>query len=74
MPTRTTGGAGGTTTTVTTLGELTAAAIAEGPGIILVSGAISGAAKVHVGSDKTIIGNPGSCKSRHLMCSTATAR
>lgn len=50
-------------TTVTTLEELTAAAIADGPGIVIVSGAITGAAKVHVGSDKTIIGSAGSCTS-----------
>ncbi|KAF7553115.1 hypothetical protein G7Z17_g3837 [Cylindrodendrum hubeiense] len=54
------GGAKGTTATVTTLAELSAAAIADGPGIILVQGAISGAAKVQVGSDKTIIGKTGS--------------
>ncbi|KAH7165169.1 pectate lyase 2 [Dactylonectria macrodidyma] len=56
----TTGGAKGTTTTVTTLAQLSAAAIADGPAIILVQGAISGAAKVQVGSDKTIIGKTGS--------------
>lgn len=58
----TTGGAGGTTTTVTTLAEFSAAAIADGPGIIVVSGALSGAAKVQVGSDKTIVGEAGSCE------------
>ncbi|KAM0276052.1 hypothetical protein ACHAQH_007138 [Verticillium albo-atrum] len=56
----TTGGAGGATTTVNTLAALTAAAIAEGPAIIIVSGKITGAAKVQVASDKTIIGARGS--------------
>lgn len=68
---RTTGGAKGTTTTVTTLDQLTKAAIAEGPAIILVQGAISGAAKVQVGSDKTIIGKTGSCKFGYLFILTS---
>ncbi|KAI8315321.1 Pectate lyase plyB [Colletotrichum sp. SAR11_59] len=54
------GGAGGTTTTVTTLAQLSAAAIASGPGIVIVQGNIVGAAKVQVGSDKTIVGKSGS--------------
>ncbi|KAH7083863.1 pectate lyase-like protein [Paraphoma chrysanthemicola] len=54
------GGAGGPTTTVTTLSQLAAAANSTGPGIIVVQGAISGAAKVQVGSDKTIVGKAGS--------------
>ncbi|KAI9149551.1 Pectate lyase plyB [Paramyrothecium foliicola] len=56
----TTGGAGGTTTTVTTLAQLEAAVGASGKGIIIVKGAISGAKKVLVGSDKTIVGAAGS--------------
>lgn len=56
----TTGGTGGTTTTVSTLAQITAVANATGPYVIVVSGAISGAAKVQVGSDKSIIGLPGS--------------
>ncbi|KFA62901.1 hypothetical protein S40285_02239 [Stachybotrys chlorohalonatus IBT 40285] len=56
----TTGGAGGTTTTVTTLAQLTAAAGAAGRGIVIIQGAISGAAKVQVTSDKTIVGRAGS--------------
>ncbi|KAK6066236.1 pectate lyase 2 [Seiridium cupressi] len=56
----TTGGTGGTTTTVSTLPQLTAVANATGAYVILVSGAISGAAKVEVGSDKSIIGLAGS--------------
>lgn len=59
----TTGGTGGTTTTVSTLAQITAVANATGPYVIVVSGAISGAAKVEVGSDKSIIGLPGSSMS-----------
>ncbi|KEY67854.1 hypothetical protein S7711_04992 [Stachybotrys chartarum IBT 7711] len=59
----TTGGAGGTTTTVTTLAQLVAAAGAAGRGIVIIQGAISGAAKVQVTSDKTIVGRAGSCTS-----------
>ncbi|KAG9254970.1 pectin lyase fold/virulence factor [Emericellopsis atlantica] len=56
----TTGGAGGSTTTVRSVSELQAAASASGPRIIFVEGSIKGAAKIDVGSDKTIIGRPGS--------------
>ncbi|KAF2825919.1 pectate lyase-like protein [Ophiobolus disseminans] len=54
------GGAGGPTTTVSTLPQLSAAAAVAGPLIIVVQGAISGAAKVNVTSDKTIVGKSGS--------------
>lgn len=54
------GGAGGPTTVVTSLSQLVAVANATGPQIIVVQGAISGAAKVQVGSDKTIVGKSGS--------------
>ncbi|KAG6358281.1 hypothetical protein INS49_014165 [Diaporthe citri] len=54
------GGAGGSTTTVSTLPQLSAAASAEGASVIIVQGAISGAAKVQVTSDKTIVGKAGS--------------
>lgn len=57
------GGAGGATTTVSTLPQLSAAASAEGARVIIVQGAISGAAKVQVTSDKTIVGKAGSCMS-----------
>ncbi|KAF2026895.1 pectate lyase-like protein [Setomelanomma holmii] len=43
-----------------TLPQLSAAAIATGPLVIVVQGSISGAAKVQVGSDKTIVGISGS--------------
>ncbi|CAI9632479.1 unnamed protein product [Alternaria burnsii] len=54
------GGAGGPTTTVSTLPQLSAAANSTGPLNIVVQGAISGAAKVQISSDKTIIGKTGS--------------
>ncbi|KAI0534530.1 pectate lyase a [Xylaria digitata] len=56
----TTGGAGDTTTTVSTLAQFTAAAQAEGPAVILVSGSLTGAVKVNVTSNKSIIGKAGS--------------
>lgn len=59
----TTGGTGGTTTTVADLASFTAAVGADGPTVVVLDGAISGAAKVEVTSDKTIIGNPGSSMS-----------
>lgn len=61
MVCRTTGGAGGKQVTVKSLNELTAAASAAGAAIIFVEGSISGAAKVQVTSDKSIIGKTGSC-------------
>ncbi|KAK1836807.1 pectin lyase fold/virulence factor [Podospora conica] len=57
----TTGGAGGTVTTVSTLAQFTAA-VAEkntAPMIVVVQGNISGSAKVRVGSNKSILGLPG---------------
>ncbi|KAH8666594.1 family 1 polysaccharide lyase [Xylariales sp. PMI_506] len=56
----TTGGTGGTTTTVSTLAQFTAAVGSSSPAVVVLSGALSGAAKVSVGSDKTIIGKTGS--------------
>ncbi|EFX05003.1 pectate lyase a [Grosmannia clavigera kw1407] len=56
----TTGGSGGTTTTVSTLAQLTAAASSKDSMVIVVSGAITGADKVRVASNKTIIGASGS--------------
>jgi pectate lyase len=64
------GGAGGPTTTVSTLPQLSAAANSTGPLNIVVSGAISGAAKVQVSSDKTIIGKTGSCTPSTAVCFT----
>ncbi|KAI8623539.1 pectate lyase a [Xylariaceae sp. FL1651] len=56
----TTGGAGGTTTTVSSLAAFTAAVQAAGPAVVLVSGTLTGAVKVNVTSNKTIIGKTGS--------------
>jgi len=47
---------------VTTLDQLRAVANATGPQIILIQGNIKGAAKVQVGSNKSIIGKSGSCE------------
>ena len=59
----TTGGAAGDTVTVTNLADLTEAAESDGPLTIIVSGSISGSAKIRVASDKTIFGESGSCMS-----------
>ncbi|KAI0016791.1 pectate lyase [Xylariomycetidae sp. FL0641] len=56
----TTGGAGGATTTVSTLAQFTEAAESDDPMVIVVEGAIEGATKVRLGSDKTIVGAKGS--------------
>jgi pectate lyase len=56
----TTGGAGGTTTTVSNLASFTAAVQAEGKAVVVVSGNLSGAVKVNVTSNKSIIGKAGS--------------
>lgn len=55
----TTGGAGGTTTTVSSLAQFSSAAEADAKAVIVVSGAISGSAKIRVGSNKTIVGKSG---------------
>lgn len=57
----TTGGAAGGTVTVSDLASLTEAAESETPLTIIVSGDISGSAKIRVASDKTIYGESGSC-------------
>ncbi|KAF0327388.1 hypothetical protein GQ607_005249 [Colletotrichum asianum] len=56
----TTGGKGGSTTTVSTLAQFTKAAESSGKLNIVVKGSISGNAKVRVASDKTIVGQKGS--------------
>ncbi|KAI1303811.1 polysaccharide lyase family 1 protein [Xylaria venustula] len=53
------GGAGGTTTTVSTLAQFTAAAEADDAYVIVVKGAISGSYQTRVGSNKSIIGASG---------------
>jgi pectate lyase len=52
----TTGGKGGSTVTVTTLADLEDAVSGDDAAIVIVSGTISGAAQVRVGSNKTILG------------------
>jgi pectate lyase len=52
----TTGGAGGSTVTVTTLSALTSAVSGSTARIVRISGTISGAGDVKVGSNKTILG------------------
>lgn len=56
----TTGGAAGETVTVTTVDDLTTYAESDDPYTIIVSGALSGATKIRLGSDKTIYGESGS--------------
>ncbi|KAM0330964.1 hypothetical protein ACHAQA_003921 [Verticillium albo-atrum] len=57
----TSGGAGGTVTTVSTLPQFTAAVNEKDatPRIVVVKGTISGSANIRVGSNKSIIGLPG---------------
>lgn len=52
----TTGGVGGTTVTVTTIGALTTEAKSAGKKIIKISGIIRGTEQINVTSDKTIVG------------------
>ncbi|KAL3481242.1 putative pectate lyase B [Aspergillus californicus] len=56
----TTGGAAGDTVTVTDLESLTEAAESDEPLTIIISGSISGSAKIRPASDKTIYGESGS--------------
>lgn len=56
----TTGGAAGSTITVTDVAGLKEAAEADTPAVIIVSGALSGAEKIRVAADKTIYGEAGS--------------
>lgn len=56
----TSGGKGGATVTVSTLDALESAVAGNDPRIVVVSGTISGAKKIFVGSNKSIIGRNGS--------------
>ncbi|GJC79903.1 pectate lyase B [Colletotrichum liriopes] len=56
----TTGGAGGTTTTVSTLAQFTAAVTSKDAAVVVVKGAITGSEKVKIASNKSIIGAAGS--------------
>ncbi|KAG9039081.1 hypothetical protein FRB95_012792 [Tulasnella sp. JGI-2019a] len=57
--TGTTGGAGGSTVTVSTLAALTSAVAGDTATIVLVSGTITGDAFVKIGSNKSVIGKTG---------------
>lgn len=61
----TTGGSGGTVTTVSTLAQFTAAVDEKDstPRIIVVSGTISGTDDIRIGSNKTIVGLKGASES-----------
>lgn len=61
----TTGGSGGTVTTVSTLAQFTAAVDEDDstPRIVVVSGTISGETDIRIGSNKTIVGLPGASES-----------
>jgi len=56
----TTGGSGGTQTTVTTLDALTAAVTGDAKKVVIISGTITGSAVVRVGSNTSVIGKSGS--------------
>lgn len=58
----TTGGAGGTTTTVSSLADLTAAVKGDAKKIVLVSGSITGTGSVKVGANTSLLGKSGACK------------
>lgn len=60
---RTIGGWGASYTTVSRLEELEKAVSGSEPTVIVINGAISGAGKVSIGSSKSLVGAPGSCKS-----------
>jgi len=55
----TTGGKGGTTTTVSTLAQYTAAIAGDDPKIVVVEGTITGAVQARPGSNTSIIGKDG---------------
>jgi len=59
---RTTGGNGGTVTTVSTLPQFTAAVNEKNtaPVIVVVKGVITGSVNVRIGSNKSVLGLPGS--------------
>ena len=56
----TTGGAGGTTVTVTSVDELASAVEGDDAKIVQISSALTGAQKIEVGSNTTIIGTSSS--------------
>ena len=68
----TTGGNGGTVTTVSTLPQFTAAVNEKNtaPLIVVVKGIITGAVNVRIGSNKSVIGLPGSGMSTYVQTRT----
>ena len=56
----TTGERGGATTTVSTLAQYTAAVADDTARVVVVSGIITGATQVRLGSNKTVVGKNGS--------------
>lgn len=70
----TTGGAGGTTVTVSSLSDLTEAVKGDDKKIIFVSGSISGTGTVRVGANTSILGNAGACMADPLRTTTLDHR
>jgi pectate lyase len=58
----TTGGAGGSSITVSNLADLQTALSGDDPAIIILSGSISGASQIRIGSNKTLLGKNSSAK------------
>ncbi|ETN36295.1 uncharacterized protein HMPREF1541_08572 [Cyphellophora europaea CBS 101466] len=58
----TTGGAGGSTVTVSNIADLQTALSGDAPAIVIIDGAISGTEKVRVGSNKSILGKDSNAK------------
>ncbi|KAF2198192.1 putative pectate lyase A [Delitschia confertaspora ATCC 74209] len=58
----TTGGKGGSTTTVSSYAQFTAAVADDTARVVVVSGAITGTEKVRIGSNKTIVGKDSNAK------------
>jgi pectate lyase len=67
---RTTGGSGGTVTTVSTLAQFTAAVNEKDSAarIVVVKGIISGATQVRIGSNKSVIGLQGAGQRSSIHC------
>jgi pectate lyase len=63
----TSGGKGGETVIVSTLAALESAVAGNDPRIVVVSGTISGAKKVLVGSNKSIIGRGGGSENHPIV-------
>ena len=64
----TTGGQGGSITTVTSLSALKSAVSGDTPAIVIVAGTISGNEPVKVGSNKSIIGKDSNTSTSPIAC------